>query len=263
MCYGNRDGNLALLIWIMGINLFVFADEVDLHNVLTGGPWVIYDSYLTVQSWSRFFSMKDDHPFYIVAWVLLQNLPYRYYTKSLFRHIVAAIERVVRVDYNTAEGKRGRFARLVIVVDLEKPLVSGIIIDGHKQDIEYEGLPTICFKCGKYGHAKEICGITPIAEANDVEDIAQRNPDDLYGPWMQVPNHRRRNVQPKEDLGNDSDDKLKCVGSGSRFLAIANIRIDMVRDPGISMILCWILAFWTWALRDRGLPGNKVPCLNG
>ncbi|KAL4280672.1 hypothetical protein GQ457_03G026900 [Hibiscus cannabinus] len=145
-----------------------FADEVDFHNVLTGGPWVIYGSYLTVQPWSRHFSIKNDYPSQI----------------NLFRHIVAAIGKVVRVDYNTAEGKRGRFARLVIVMDLDKPLLFGIIINGHRQDIEYEGLPEICFRCGKYGHAKEVCGITPPTGTGVAEVTVTRNPEDLYGPWM-------------------------------------------------------------------------------
>ncbi|KAL4367995.1 hypothetical protein GQ457_05G013640 [Hibiscus cannabinus] len=162
-----------------------FAEETNFHNVLTGGLWVIYGSYLTVQPWSRHFSTKNNYPSHIVAWVCLPNLPYCYYTKSLFRHIAAAIGKVVRVDYNTAEGKRGRFARLTIVVDLDKPLLSEIIIDGHRQDIEYEGLPEICFRCGKYGHAKEVCGITPPTGTSVEKVIEPRNPEDLYGSWMQ------------------------------------------------------------------------------
>ncbi|KAL4308629.1 hypothetical protein GQ457_01G021290 [Hibiscus cannabinus] len=47
------------------------------------------------------------------------------------------------------EGKRGRFARLVVAVYLDKPLIPGIVIDGKHQPIEYEGLPNICFGCGK------------------------------------------------------------------------------------------------------------------
>ncbi|KAL4360714.1 hypothetical protein GQ457_04G022170 [Hibiscus cannabinus] len=57
-----------------------FADEIDFHN--------------------------NVYPSQIVAWVRLPNLPYRYYTKSLFRHIEAATGKFVRVDYKTAKGKR-------------------------------------------------------------------------------------------------------------------------------------------------------------
>ncbi|KAL4360769.1 hypothetical protein GQ457_04G012420 [Hibiscus cannabinus] len=135
-----------------------FARVEDFNKVLTGGPWMIYGTYLTVQPWSRSFSVTEAYPSQIMVWVRLPKLSCRYYTKSLFRHIAEAIGKVVRVDYNTSEGKRGRFARLAIVVDLNKPLVSGIIIDGIRQDIEYEGLPVICYKCGRVGHSKEQCG---------------------------------------------------------------------------------------------------------
>ncbi|KAL4367294.1 hypothetical protein GQ457_05G012860 [Hibiscus cannabinus] len=133
-----------------------FANEEDFQKVLSGGPWMIFGSYLTVQPWSRYFNSAEDHPSHIMVWARLPKLPYRYYTKSLFKYIAATIGKVVKVDYNTTEGKRGRFVRLALIVDLSKPLASGIIIDGRRQDIEYEGLPTICFKCGKYGHAKEV-----------------------------------------------------------------------------------------------------------
>ncbi|KAL4362376.1 hypothetical protein GQ457_04G024310 [Hibiscus cannabinus] len=45
---------------------------------------------------------------------------------------------------------------------LTMPLIPGIVIDGLFQAIKYEGLPVICFGCGKYGHSKEVCGQTEV-----------------------------------------------------------------------------------------------------
>ncbi|KAL4386583.1 hypothetical protein GQ457_09G011870 [Hibiscus cannabinus] len=211
-----------------------FAEEDDYNMVLTEGPWVIYGSYLTVQPWSRSFSTSTGHPSQIIVWVRLPNLSYRYYTKSLFRHIAAAIGKVVRVDYNTAEGKRGRFARLAIVVDLEKPLVSGIIIDGHRQDIEYEGLLEICFKCGKYGHAKDICGISLTIETTVAAETTLRSSDDLFGPWMQALSRRRRNVPAKKDVGSTVAGRAsRSGGSGSRYSVIADVQGSDAADEDV------------------------------
>ncbi|XP_039010572.1 uncharacterized protein LOC120139419 [Hibiscus syriacus] len=102
-------------------------------NVVSGGPWMIYGSYLTVQPWSRQFSTAEDHPQMILVWVRLRGLPYRYYAKSLFRAIAGALGKIVKIDYNTTEGKRGSFARLAIAVDLGKPLTPGLMIDGSYQ----------------------------------------------------------------------------------------------------------------------------------
>ncbi|KAE8671378.1 hypothetical protein F3Y22_tig00111957pilonHSYRG00019 [Hibiscus syriacus] len=90
-----------------------------------------------------------DNEYYLVC------LPYRYYTRNLFGHIAGAIGKVDRIDFNTEDEKRGPFVRLAIVVDLNKSLIYGIIIDGQRQTIEYEGLPMICYTSGKYGHSKK------------------------------------------------------------------------------------------------------------
>lgn len=46
---------------------------------------------------------------------------------------------------------------MVMYVNLEKPLVSQVLVNSVLQRVEYESLPTICYTCGKYGHTKEIC----------------------------------------------------------------------------------------------------------
>ncbi|KAL4272914.1 hypothetical protein GQ457_13G010250 [Hibiscus cannabinus] len=210
-------GEISLIDLDNEYYLVRFAIEDDFHKVLSGGPWVIYGSYLTVQPWSRHFNSEEDHPSHIMVWVRLPKLPYRYYTKSLFKYIAATIGDIVRVDYNTEEGKRGRSARLAIIVDLKKPLISGIIIDGKRQDIEYDGLPSICFKCGKYGHMKESCGVPVVAVNTHDNSAAQRNPQELYGPWMQVVNRKRRNVSIANALGVLSRGSKPTNIEGSRF----------------------------------------------
>ncbi|MBA0575734.1 hypothetical protein Golob_000052, partial [Gossypium lobatum] len=46
---------------------------------------------------------------------------------------------------------------MAVYVDLEKPLVYRILINGRKQNFEYESFSTICFHCGRYGHVKNSC----------------------------------------------------------------------------------------------------------
>ncbi|KAL4346395.1 hypothetical protein GQ457_17G004810 [Hibiscus cannabinus] len=118
------------------------------------------------------------------------------------------IGRVVKIDYNTFDGARGKFARLAVMVDLTKPLLACIRIDGKIQKVEYEGLQQICFQCGTYGHAKENCvgsGGSPGFSINDNgKNLGQAStstnpvePSDLapYGPWMTVDNRRRKTMR--------------------------------------------------------------------
>ncbi|MBA0648153.1 hypothetical protein Goklo_015927 [Gossypium klotzschianum] len=75
----------------------------------------------------------------------------------LIQEIGETVEKVVKLDMNTDSRVRGCFARMAIYVNLEKPLVSKILINGRSQKVEYESLPTICFYCGRYGHVEGIC----------------------------------------------------------------------------------------------------------
>ncbi|KAL4282241.1 hypothetical protein GQ457_03G010920 [Hibiscus cannabinus] len=224
----NPVGEISLIDLDNEYYLVRFAIEDNFHKVLSGGPWVIYGSYLTVQPWSRHFKSEEDHPSHIMVWVHLPKLPYRYYTKSLFKYIAATIGDVVRVDYNTEEGKRGRFARLAIIVDLKKPLISGIIIDGKRQDIEYEGLPLIFFKCGKYGHMKESCGVSVVAVNTHDNSDTQRNPKELYGPWMQVVNRKRKIVPSASNTVIPSRGPRSMTIEGSRFEVLSQEQENVV-----------------------------------
>ncbi|KAL4355366.1 hypothetical protein GQ457_06G014040 [Hibiscus cannabinus] len=91
-----------------------FEDMRDYEMVPTDGPWTIFGSYLTVQPWSRSFSMEEKHPSHAVVWVRLPGLPYRYYYKALFSRIAQVIGRVIKIDYNTQAGERDQeFARIL------------------------------------------------------------------------------------------------------------------------------------------------------
>ncbi|KAK8619383.1 hypothetical protein V6N13_133345 [Hibiscus sabdariffa] len=89
--------------------------------------------------------------------------------------------------------------------------------DGTRQYIEYEGLPSICYSCGKYGHSKESCGKD---NGNGEEGSSPKevwDPKELYGPWMQVVNRRRK------ALGTRNNERGKINGNqgvgvmGSRY----------------------------------------------
>ncbi|KAL4332004.1 hypothetical protein GQ457_07G003470 [Hibiscus cannabinus] len=192
----NLSGEIAMVDLDNGYYLICFALENDMSKVFTGGPWLIYGHYLTVQPWSRSFSTAKDYPDQIVVWVRLPGLSYRYYTKSMFRCIAGVIGKIVKIDYNTTEGKRGKFARLAVVVDLKKPLISSIIIDNFHQKIEYEGLPIIFYGCGCYGHTEDVCKLnasdSTTEERGGTDELSKSDTLEKFGPWMQVMSKRAR-----------------------------------------------------------------------
>ncbi|KAL8143647.1 hypothetical protein V2J09_016679 [Rumex salicifolius] len=77
------------------------------------------------------------------------------------------------VDLRTIYTNRGRFARICVEQDLEKPLKGMVVINGERYLVEYEGLPTICFDCDWYGHLKN--GTTGgIGEASGAEQATSK-----------------------------------------------------------------------------------------
>lgn len=107
-----------------------FNDEEDHNNVLTNGPWVIFGQYLIVRPWSPTFSTSQNEVDTQVVWVRLPGLPEGYYSNYILRAIGQAIGPVLKIDENTYSAKRGRFARMTICVDLRKPPLSKVRIDG-------------------------------------------------------------------------------------------------------------------------------------
>ncbi|KAK8715843.1 hypothetical protein V6N13_043169 [Hibiscus sabdariffa] len=121
-----------------------------------------------------------------------------------------------------------------------RDITAGIIIDGYRQAIEYEGLSSICFSCGKYGHSKDVCGKENSQVVQDrVQDKREVNKEDLYGPWMHVTN-RRRKPQTRRDSSALAGD-VGSVGrnTGSRFSALSQLNEtvvtkDVPREPDVS-----------------------------
>ena len=90
-------------------------------------------------------------------WIRLNELPIEYYNAEVLQLIGKAIGNVLRVDTFMASETRGRFARMCVQMDVEKPLATAIMIGRLEQQICYEGIQKMCFEFGRLGHRKELC----------------------------------------------------------------------------------------------------------
>ncbi|XP_028807320.1 uncharacterized protein LOC114762037 [Neltuma alba] len=152
-------GGLKLTELDGGCYMVKFENDFDYHNAMLGGLWVVLRHYFTVHPWEPSFSLLNLEIKQVFVWVRLPGLPYHYYHKSVLRAIGEVIGQVIKIDYNTEDVDKARFARLAVKLDLTKPLISKINLDGITQYVEYEGLPTICYCCGRYGHLETSCPI--------------------------------------------------------------------------------------------------------
>ncbi|KAK8534124.1 hypothetical protein V6N12_047521 [Hibiscus sabdariffa] len=116
--------------------LVTFKLRADYLKALADGPWTIFGHYLTVHPWTSSFSTVTPYPTQVMVWIRLPGLHVSLYKKSLIEEIGESIGPVAKLDYQTELGRRGRFAQMAISVDLSKPLISKIIVNGKIQLIE-------------------------------------------------------------------------------------------------------------------------------
>ena len=203
-----------------GFFLVRFYIKEDLESMLEKGPWFISDFFLSLRPWESFFKPSTANVSSIAVWVHLHELPIELYKAKVLKQLGESLGKILRIDAHTAMEARGKYARLYIQIDVNKPLTDTILIGRFEQPVTYEGIHKLCFTCGRVGHTVETCPYmirrendqVPMAEdgrdgvagnsCNKHED--QRPPSDSstpctsgkvenegqYGPWMVVATKR-------------------------------------------------------------------------
>nr|XP_023882722.1 uncharacterized protein At4g02000-like [Quercus suber]POE72678.1 uncharacterized protein CFP56_18678 [Quercus suber] len=140
--------------------LLRFLVDEDLEAVLKKGPWFVGGHFLSIRKWEANFKPSKASISSMAVWVRLNELPLEYYEATMLRQIGQALRTILRVDTHTALEARGRYARLCIQVDMNKPLVTNVLIGQRSQPVVYERLNQLCFDCGCLGHQWEFCPFT-------------------------------------------------------------------------------------------------------
>ncbi|XP_019199070.1 PREDICTED: uncharacterized protein LOC109192823 [Ipomoea nil] len=169
------------------------------------GPWMIMDHYVVVQEWQPNFSPRKNKTRKVLVWVRFPDIPIEYFDDEFLKKIGKTVGRPVKIDTATSLASKGKFARICLEIDISKPLESKFVLNFEEWPIEYEGIHSICFSCGRYGHRTEQCSPEIQAEnepgeGNALPEKRQINnqvPKEKYGTWMLVTRKARR--YPKRD----------------------------------------------------------------
>ncbi|KAH7867540.1 hypothetical protein Vadar_034652 [Vaccinium darrowii] len=150
-------GNFQMVDLEEGYYLVRFATKEDYHHVLFYGPWTILGHYLTAQKWKPDFVPSREGISSTMVWVRFPQLPIEYFDKDFLLRLGNCIGKAVKVDVPSSKSERGKFARVCVQLDLTQSLISKVTVRSLDYCVEYEGLHSICFECGKYGHQKDTC----------------------------------------------------------------------------------------------------------
>ncbi|KAK5802866.1 hypothetical protein PVK06_030494 [Gossypium arboreum] len=166
-----------------------------------------------------------------IGFAALQNRIYGHmYMKKILWKIGGMVRKVAKLDFNTDSKARGRYASMAIYINLEKLLISMVLINGKVQRIQYESLPVVFFSCCRYGHFKENRGqVKEILEysarknttpENGIPETEPAVETDPFGPWMLVVRKMKKPSKDPQNFGkNNTIEKVL----GSRFQALNNL----------------------------------------
>ncbi|KAH9704483.1 reverse transcriptase domain-containing protein [Citrus sinensis] len=214
------------------------SPEDDVY-ALTEGPWVIFGHYLTVQPWTPQFDSTVTDLDSAIVWIRLPGMAFHFYDKRILRKIGQIVGTVIKIDYLTELRERGKFARIAVRISLSQPLLSQFNLDGKIQKVEYEGLPVICYQCGKYGHNSIVChSKQKMNEANndtsanivsantaggkDGVVAISTNKSEKFGPWMIVARKGKpKFIVEKENFTAAERSQRATIPVTSRFDALS------------------------------------------
>ncbi|PNX93227.1 hypothetical protein L195_g016378 [Trifolium pratense] len=174
-----------------GFFMVKFDMAADKEKVVSQGPWMIYDRYLAVSHWSPEFISPEAKVERTLVWIRFPGLNLVYYDESFLLAMASAVGKPIKVDTNTMNVERGKFARICVEIDLNEPVVGKVWLKGYWYKVEYEGLHIICYSCGRYGHHARNCMHRP----------AQPPPAAM--PSQELPQNKNDEAINVEDLGKE------------------------------------------------------------
>lgn len=140
-----------------GFYMVKFDMEADREKAISGGPWMIFDHYLTVRPWVPDFISSEVKISKTLVWIRIPCLGMEYYEESVLLALATAVGKPIKVDLRTLKGSRGRFARVCVEIPLDQPVVGRVFFRERWFNIEYEGVHLLCKKCGIFGHTARNC----------------------------------------------------------------------------------------------------------
>lgn len=210
---------------------------------------MIGDNYLHVQRWRHNFVADSTKITSLPVWVRFSWLPVEYYTEEWLWSAGNTIGKPIKIDDTMLVTSRGRFARICVEIDLEKPLVASYRIRGREGGFQYEGLHNLFYMCGKYGHREIQCHLSREEEASGEEQPGNKDKGKEastsaeeterkggFGPWLvaQRTSRRQPRVQ-KGSLGNSGVEAERTAAADKGKPMKSKAQIGVRNDQGVNL----------------------------
>ncbi|XP_019241976.1 PREDICTED: uncharacterized protein LOC109227676 [Nicotiana attenuata] len=140
-----------------GYYIIKFKSMEDMREILLAGPYTINNRQIILKQWIADFDFEKEFPTEIPLWIRFPKLPLNCWGVNSLSRIASSIGTPMYADECTAKQLRVSYARMLIEVDMTKPLKDEIIVEDSNgktflQSVIYDWKPKFCEKCQIIGH---------------------------------------------------------------------------------------------------------------
>ncbi|GJR59310.1 zinc knuckle CX2CX4HX4C containing protein [Tanacetum coccineum] len=169
-----------------GFFMFQFDSDSGMVKVMEDGPWRIQLVPIILNVWRPNTLLQKDKVTHVSLWLKMHNVPIVAYSKVGLDLISAKVGRLMRLDAHTNficlnSWGRSDYARALVEVSADKPLVDSVDIDIPREDgngyttanirIEFEWQPPRCGTCKIFDHLDSVCPIKRVAGPSKQSDM--------------------------------------------------------------------------------------------
>ncbi|GJU00713.1 zinc knuckle CX2CX4HX4C containing protein [Tanacetum coccineum] len=169
-----------------GFFMFQFDSDSGMVKVMEDGPWRIQLVPIILNVWRPNTLLQKDKVTHVSLWLKMHNVPIVAYSKVGLDLISAKVGRLMRLDAHTNficlnSWGRSDYARALVEVSADKPLVDSVDIDIPREDgngyttanirIEFEWQPPRCGTCKIFDHLDSVCPIKCVAGPSKQSDM--------------------------------------------------------------------------------------------
>ncbi|KAK6116451.1 hypothetical protein DH2020_049913 [Rehmannia glutinosa] len=191
----------------------------DKVKVLKGKAWSFENQYLILREWTEDILEKIEEISKVDLWIQVWNLPYHWIGVDTGRKIGKKIGNVWDVFVPETGSYKGRYIKILVEVDLNKPLFRGtnmkLGLEVVWVDFRYENLQGFCCYCGRVRHLERGC-------MDKTEDLKyDRLREGQYGEWLKASNFNlgkqltKITKIPPSGANERSRSPLNEIGEGS------------------------------------------------
>ncbi|KAL4296472.1 hypothetical protein GQ457_12G000200 [Hibiscus cannabinus] len=163
--------------------------------ILKRRPWTVHNDFFSIKPYVPVYAIMEYVFHFMTIWVRVYKLPLRAMNRDMGLHLGGTVGTALGVDHRVEGGNMGEFLRILVEVDIRKPLrrcvllQNGLAKQASPCPIRYERLPDFCYSCGLVGHVLSSC--TTKSAADDGQKLQ-------YGSWLRVSTQQPR---PRKRLG--------------------------------------------------------------